>query len=368
MKPHLMFIVAAIAACAGATFAQETFELGKEGFTRTSAPDAATPGGELAGIAKALADGRADDAEDMADAWIESHHNHRLLPQAYLLRADAKIAQNNEFKALYDYEYLIRTFPGSPQFQTALHREYEIAQMYAGGRRRKIWGMRIVPTGGEAEELLIRIQERDPGSKLAEQAGKSLGDFYYRRGEMYMASDAYSIFVDNYPRSQWSAYAMQRQVDANLATFKGPAFDGTGLYEARARLYTFKERFPGPAEQHGSDELLVRIDESLAEKDLLVARWYHTRGNVVSAAYMLGRVVTDHPSSAAAQAALADLRQINPEQAAAFTDEKVAELLRQHARQRPTEQQAVNQPAVESKEPVETNAPIVAPPNLTAPE
>jgi outer membrane protein assembly factor BamD (BamD/ComL family) len=229
-----------------------------------------------------------------------------------LLRGDAKVTNDDFYKALFDYEYILRAYPASTQFDIALERELAIAQAFARGIKRRVWGLKWLPAETEAEELFIRIQERAPGSKVAERAGFELAEYYYRRSEMELAAQAYALFLTNFPNSQWKQHAMQRQITANLATFKGPAFDATGLIEAKTRLYDYKSQFPAAAEQLGSEAMLTRVDESLAVRSLQVAQWYDRTGNVSSAKFMYQRVLKDHAGSVAARAALERLQQLDP--------------------------------------------------------
>ncbi|MBI1374377.1 MAG: outer membrane protein assembly factor BamD [Phycisphaera sp.] len=306
-------VVTTILVGASVTLAQETFELAPDGtFRKVKTYDPSTVEGQLQGIRTAIAQERYKDAINAADDWIDANPNNPGLAQAYLLRADAKAARGDYFKALFDYEYVLRAYPGTDEFAVAQERELKIAEAFSRGVKRRLWGMRIMPAGGEAEELLIRIQERAPGSKVAERAGKELGDFYYRDARMARAAEAYELFVENYPESQWQEYAMQRQIMANLATFKGPRFDATGLIEAQRRLEDYQEAYPAAAERIGSDALLVRVDESLATRSLLVAKWYERTGKKVSAIYMYKRVIKDHPGSAAARRAVDRLRELDP--------------------------------------------------------
>ena len=298
--------------CAGTARGQETFELGAEGFEKLEAPDPATPEGQLHAIRSALAADRPKDAEKLASRWIKDHPNHPALDEAHLLRGDAKTAQEHFYEALFDYEYVLRAYPGSPQFDKALEREFHIAEAFGRGVKRRLWGIRMIPAQEEAEEILIRIQERSPGSRIAERAGIELGDHYYRQANMSQAAVAYELFIENYPQSQWREHAMQRQIMANLATFKGPRFDATGLIEAQNRLADYGAQFPAAAEQIGADALQTRIDETLATRALLAAKWYDDRNQDISAVFMYKRVIRDHPGSAAAQRALQRLGELDP--------------------------------------------------------
>ena len=290
--------------------AQERFELSDGQWQRQEAPAPDSPAGELQSIRRTLAKGEAEAAETAASDWIEQYPNHPQMPEARLVRGDARAAQRHYYDALYDYEYIARAFPSSDQFHTALRREFEIARLFTQGVNRRFLGMRLLPAEDDGEELLIRIQERAPGTTIGAEAHLELADYYYRQREMSSAAEAYDLFMQNYPDSDQREWAMLRLIQANLARFKGPRFDSTGLIEASQRLKTYREQFPAAADRIGADALLVRINQSLAKKSLLTAHWYARRGRQVSAAYLYGRVVRDYPQTAVAGEALARLEQM----------------------------------------------------------
>lgn len=301
------------------THAQQTFNLEDGEWVALPTPDPSSPAGQLAFLQQQLAINLDNDpdskslkqiAED-TEGWIKRYPNHTLQPQAHLLLGDTRATLQDYYNALFDYEYVIRVFPGSDEFFTALEREFEIAKLYLGGMRRKMFGFRWLSARGEAIEILIRIQERAPGTPLAEQASLMLADQYFNTGEMRLAAEAYDLYVANYPRSAQVEYAMLREIRANLARFKGPEFDPTGLLEALQLLGDYETRFPAAAEQANTRALRLRIEDSLARKDFLTARWYERRGQNVSAVWLYERVVREYPTTSAAFDAVDKLRELN---------------------------------------------------------
>jgi len=266
----------------------------------------------LAEARQALASDQPGRALSILNAWIREHKftNHPSLPEAYLLRGDAKLANNDEYEALYDYEAIIKQFYGSPEFPKAVEREYEIAKRYVNGLKRKWFGLfRIEGATSLGEELLIRVQERMPGSQLAEMAALELGDYYYRTRDVRMAADMYGIFVVNFPESEHRKYAALRQIFANIASYKGPRYDQSGLTEASVLIEDFQARYPAEAEQAGVTVQLANwVDESAAEHLLDTARWYLRRQDEESARYTLVRLIRAHPHSAAAEEAVSILQ------------------------------------------------------------
>ncbi|MEQ9459403.1 MAG: outer membrane protein assembly factor BamD [Phycisphaeraceae bacterium] len=292
-------MLAIVTACPAG--AQTRYEMDESGeLVRQPGPEPGTPAAGLEDIRRLIAEGEGEEAEDLATRWIRNHPDHELEIEARLLRGDALVSQERYYKALFDYEYVIRVYPGSEAFFTALEREFEIARLYTSGVKRKLLGFAILPADGEGEELLIRIQERVPGSDLGERASLLLADYYYDNAQMFLASEAYDIFLENYPESNRREWALLRLVLSNLARFKGPKYDATGLLEARERLLIYRAEFPASAEKIGIEALLLRVDESLAMSDMENAKWYERRGEKRGAAAIYRRIVTEYPRTGVA--------------------------------------------------------------------
>lgn len=259
-----------------------------------------SPEGQLLEIRRAILEGDTARALSLSNSWIDRHERHPLRAEALLLRGDALFTRGDEYKALFDYEAVATLYPGSEVYVTALEREFAIAVLYANGKKKKFLGMRLFDAGEEAQELLIRIQERLPGSQLAEDAGMALADYYFRRGEMDLAGESYQLFIENYPRSTQIRKARLRLIYSRLASFKGPQFDSAGLQDARAQLTRLEEIEPLTAQQIGSASLILRIDESRAAKLLEEARWYLRTRDPLSAELSIRRLLARYPQSVAA--------------------------------------------------------------------
>lgn len=292
---------------AGPVHAQPTHKLDDQGnFVPQAEPDPSTPEGQLELIRRTLVQDQAKQAEKQADAWIEENPLHPLLVEAYLIRGDAIAAQGDYYRSLADYELIARAYPGTEQYRTAIERQYDIAKLFTGGLKRKSkwFGIRMFPADDEGVELLIRVQERLPGTELGERASMSIGDYYFDKGDMEMASEAYDLFLLNYPTSRQREWAMLRLIQASLAKYKGPQFDPSGLFDAAQRLREYTRDYPAAADKIGAEALMVRINEQLAQKKLVTAQWYDQRGLERGAITMYRRVIQDYPQSAAAIEAL----------------------------------------------------------------
>ncbi len=300
-------LLAALAAAPAAAQSNEFRLDGSGSWQQTDAPEPGTDEAVMAEARRLLAEENPAAAQKLLDAWIDEHErtDNPYLPEAYLLRGDALTARGEEFKALYDYEAIAKGFVSSSSYVKAIERELDIAVRYVNGLRRKFLGVRLLDAEDIGEELLIRVQERLPGSRLAERAGIELADYYFRERDMKLAVEAYGLFLENYPRSPYAPKAMQRRIYATIARFKGPSYNGAPLLDATVLVRRFASLYPAQAAASGLDEaLLARLDESAGAEMLQTARWYLGQGDPVSARYILGRLLAQHPKTSAASAAL----------------------------------------------------------------
>ncbi|MCC6659613.1 MAG: outer membrane protein assembly factor BamD [Phycisphaerales bacterium] len=283
------------------------FTLGPDGqWVAGQAPEPGSDGAILADARRLLAEGEPGKALDLLKPWLKehAHTDNALLPAMYLARGDAYVADGDEYEALYDYEYLCRQYPGTPEFITAVERELEIATRYVNGLNRKRFGLRIASATSEGVELLIRVQERTPGSGLAERALLELADYYYRKRDYPMSVESYDIFLKNYPRSRYRMQAMLRLVRSYIANYKGARYDNSGLQEARALTQDFMVSYPLDARRAKLDDSLVsRIDEAAAAQMLVRAHAYDRRRDPVSSRATLRRLIEKYPATAGAERA-----------------------------------------------------------------
>ena len=256
-----------------------------------------------------IANDRPDHAIRILNDWLDRNERTRdeFEPEALRLLGDAEVLDGNEFAALFHYERLIREFPESSEFVTAIEREVDIAEDYFNGKRKKFLGLplRSESSRTTAEELLVRAQERMPGSRLAERAAIMLADYYYRVRDLDLAAEMYDIFLTNFPNSRHRQRALRNRIYANIASFKGPEYDGLALLESQLQIRQFAREYPADAERAFLNEALVaRIDESTATQQLRAAEWYLKNDDNPSAAYTLRRLLREQPGTVAAARAL----------------------------------------------------------------
>jgi outer membrane assembly lipoprotein YfiO len=266
-------------------------------------PGTDTPEAQVAKMIQDLRIGLAAPVIKDAQDWVKRNPRHPLVPQALLLWGDAEVLRGNKYAALYPYEDLLNNYPDSSLFTPTLEREYHLADAFLNGYKRKFLGLRILPVSEDAVELLDRIQDRQRGAPIAEQAGLRIADFYYNSGKLADAVDEYTVFLNRYPYSQYAKKAEIRRAEASLGSFRGVLFDFTPLYEARERIATIMRAFPQAAEDMQARALDDRIYQLEGRKDLEIARYYFRAGKKYAAAYYYKRVIDNWPNTPYAESA-----------------------------------------------------------------
>ena len=217
-----------------------------------------------------------------------------------LVRAEAELALGNRMKAYTAYERILDEYPGRESDERILQREYAIAVAFLSGVKQKLLGMAIFPAHEEALDMLDSITMRVPGAPLAEDAIKAKADYFYRKGQFGLAEIEFARLAQEFLRGRYYRQALLMAARSALARFPGLAFDDAALLEARERFITLREQFPDFAVQEDVASLLRRIDETMARKQLAVAKWYRKQNRPTSAEVYCRDVLKRWPDSAAA--------------------------------------------------------------------
>jgi outer membrane assembly lipoprotein YfiO len=267
------------------------------------APGTGTPEAQVAQMIEDLRAGNSRTVIQDAKDWEKENRTHPLMPQVLLLQGDAEVLRGNKYAALFPYEDLLNNFPTSDLFLPTLEREYHLADAFLNGYKRLFLGLRVLDASDDALELLDRIQDRQRGSAIAEQAGLRVADYYYGQGDFARAIDGYTDFLRRYPYSQYVRKAEIRRAEASLGSYRGISFDFTPLYDARERLATISQAYPQSAESLQVKAINDRIYQIQGEKELEIARYYYRAGKRYAAAYYYKRVIANWPDTTYADTA-----------------------------------------------------------------
>lgn len=236
-------------------------------------------------------------AKDHLVKWLNSPVGQvsPLRDRGLYLLAEAYYRYGDRIRAFYHLDELMDFHPASPLFQQALQRQYDIADAFLRGYKMRFLGIPLLSGEDYGVEILFRIQQRSPGSPLAEKSLLRTADYYYADAQFDLAEDTYAAYVRSYPRSPLVPRARLRQAFANYAQFRGLRFDATPLVDARTQLVDLIAQYPDLAEQENLREFIDRIDSTFARKLLVTADYYERTRENQAAAYYYRYILQTYP-------------------------------------------------------------------------
>ncbi len=284
---------------------QETFRGGEilDPATNTWRPVIQDPTtAPLETAAKHLAAGEHNAARRILADWLDNHPDHPAFYEAVLLYGDAFFQAERFWKASEQYEIVAANTVGET-FDNALRRQMDVARAFLEGKRRIVLGFIPITAYDEGVELLDRIYERVPGSRLGEQALKLKADYFFNAAQYESALAEYAFLAQEFPNSRYTRTALLRAATSAQAMFPGVRHDDQALIEAAERYNQLQEAFPEFAAEMNVAARLDEIRAQQAEKDFAVADYYLRAGYRPAGVYYLQQVRQDWPGTRAAQQA-----------------------------------------------------------------
>lgn len=279
------------------------------------------PADELDRARSLLARGEINAAYRLLKQWVKENPDHDRYVEALYLLGEALFERRFFFQAYERYDEVSESTAGEI-FYKAVRRSMDVARAFLSGEKRIVWRILRLPAYDDGIEILDRVWERVPGTRMGEQALRLKADYFYVKGDMDLAQDEYVNLAREYPNGRFVQYAMLRSAESAAAAFPGIKFDDRSLLEADERYRQVQQAYPDLARRENLDERLEGIRQKRAEKDLDVARWYERTRRAGAAEYYYRLILREWPDTLAAAEARSRLRAlgVGPD---ALTDEGV---------------------------------------------
>lgn len=237
--------------------------------------------------------------------------------RALMIAAEGYFKDGKRIDSFFYLDELMDEYPESPLYQQALQRQYDIADEFLRGYKRVFIYFPVLDAEDEGVDMLYRIQQRSPGSLLAEKALLRTADFYYSTSDFDLAADAYGVYMKSYPRSPKIPQVRLRRAYATLAQFRGTRYDATPLVDARAQLVDVAAAYPQIADEENLSDLLLRIDDTFAKKIYRTADFLRRTKQPGAAVYYYRFLIATFPNSPEAKLAKEALTKFPPDVLAA---------------------------------------------------
>lgn len=265
-----------------------------------------------------LAKGNSGKAFKRLKKWTGENPDHERYFEGMYLLGEAQFERRRFYQAYEAYEVVADNTAGELFYKT-LRREMDVARAFLSGEKRIVWGFMRLPAYDDGIEILDRVWERVPGTRLGETALKLKADYFFAVGDLDLAQDEYVNLTREYPHGRYVQPAMLRSAEAAAAAFPGIKFEDRALLDADVRYRRVQSAFPAFAERERVGDRLEGIRQQRSEKDLDIARWYERTKQTGAAEFYYRLVLNDWPDTLAAGEAQRRLRamgiELNAEEA-----------------------------------------------------
>ncbi|MBU1090834.1 MAG: outer membrane protein assembly factor BamD [Candidatus Omnitrophica bacterium] len=221
--------------------------------------------------------------------------------QYYLGLIEEKV--DNPYQAYLEFQKVIDKYPFSERIQEIIEREYNIAEAFMSGEKRKVLGVTL-PVENPAIEILYKVIENSYYGPLAPKAQYKLGLVLKGLMRYYEAEESFNKVISNYPKSEWVEPAKYQIALARAAVSRGPDYDQGATQEAQEKFATFIEEHPDAVLSNKAEDNITELKEKEAESNYNTARFYEKQNKLEAARIYYGDVIGNHPNSPWAAKAL----------------------------------------------------------------
>jgi outer membrane protein assembly factor BamD (BamD/ComL family) len=251
-------------------------------------------------------------AKKILIAWEKINKHSPVRDRCIFLFADVYYQRDDHVKSFFYCDELMDEYPESKLFQAALQKQFDIAQEYLNGYKETFLGMRVLDMGTEGVQMMWRIQQRSPGSPLAEKGLRATADYYFNDADYDLSEDAYNAYIQDYPHSDQIPRIKLRAAFSSLAQFRGVKFDASNIIDARAQLMVIQKEYPDLAAEENVQTVLDQIDSAFAKKLLELGDFYERTHEPRGAVYEYRFLVQTYPNFPEADTARERLAAMSP--------------------------------------------------------
>ena len=292
----LCAVVLASGARAGAEGTEHIWKNGK--WVPAPKPAEGTPEGELALVRMYLDKGLPKAALKAAEKFLARYPNDSRQEEIMMLSGQGEMDRGRYIKAYERFKEQMERYPTGEFYDRALQRQYEIADAFLKGRKRRAWIFRVSAVD-RGIEILDGIAIRVPGTEVAEKALLRIADYHYDAKRVVEAVEAYDNYIKMFPHSprQRRGHAMLRAARAMYAQYRGEAFNDTPLIEAQQRFRNYAGHYPEQANEANVPMVLSQIRNALVRRDFASAKFYQRVGRKTAAIFYYRKVANQSAES-----------------------------------------------------------------------
>ncbi len=201
------------------------------------------------------------------------------------------------YKAFRAYRDLLQRYPQTERMSGVVKREFRIGNVFLSGKRAKMMGLAVLPSGPRAIEVFKHITEAAPYSDYGDNAQFHLGLAYKKTNQFEEAIQAFQALIDQHPESPLIAQARFQIADTSYLQSVVATRDQRVVDRAAEEIERFLAQYPDSSVSDKAARLRQEIDEKNAEKNYRIALFYEKENFLASAFVYYRDVAQRYPQT-----------------------------------------------------------------------
>ncbi|MFA5063554.1 MAG: outer membrane protein assembly factor BamD [Candidatus Omnitrophota bacterium] len=215
--------------------------------------------------------------------------------------------RDNLYEAYLAYQKVIDKYPFSDRIKEIIGKEYNIAEKFIAGYKRKALGVTL-PVENPAIEILTKVVENSTYGSLAPKAEYKLGLVLKGLQRYYEAEDAFNKVISNYPDSEWVEPSKFQIATCRAAVSRGPDYDQGAMQDAKQKFEEFVKEHPDAVLSKEAEGNIDKLRDKEAASSYNIAVFYEKQEAYKAARIYYENVINNYPGSSWAAKALEKLQ------------------------------------------------------------
>jgi len=216
-------------------------------------------------------------------------------------------ARGNYYEAYQAYQRLIDKYPFSERIKDVIEKQYNIADKFMDGYKRKALGITL-PVENPAVEIYTKVVENSTYGPFAPKAQYKLGLVLKGLQRYFEAEDAFNKVISNYPGSEWVEPAKFQIASCRAAMSRSPDYDQGAAGEAKQKFEDFVREHPDAVLSREAEANIASLNEKEAQSNFNTARFYEKQKAYKAAKIYYNYVINNYPRSVWAARSLSNLQ------------------------------------------------------------
>jgi len=205
-------------------------------------------------------------------------------------------AQGNLYEAFLAYQKVIDKYPFSERIGEIIEKEFNIAERFMAGEKRKAFGMTL-PVDNPAIEIFTKVVENSTYGPLAPKAHYKLGLVLKSMGRYYEAEEAFSKVITAYPDSEWVEPAKFQLALTRASESRSSAYDQGATLEAKEKFEEFVTQHPDAILTPEAEKHIKALSAKEAEGLYNAALFYEKQKAWNAARLYYQNIISHYPDS-----------------------------------------------------------------------